>query len=100
RVAANEAFFQRDRRREAVAERHRIRGKQRAGSAGHRGSARVRAAVAERTTEEVEVGLRLAEGESGELNEAALGVDLALSGFTCRRLEAGAAVGAQSSVLG
>src|SRR6185503_4585155 len=45
-------------------------------------------------------GLRLAEDESGELDEAALGVDLALRRFTGCRLEAGAGVSAQGPVLG
>jgi hypothetical protein len=78
----------------------RVGGEQRAGSTGHRGRARVRAAVAERTAEEVEVGLRLAEGEAGELDERTFRVDTALRGFAGGGLEAGAGIGAQGAVFG
>ena len=99
RVAAHELVFQRDRGREAVAERRRVGGEQRGGGNRRRHTTRVKATVAERTAEEVEVGLRLAEGESRELDESAFGVDLALRGFASRRLETSAAVGTERSVL-
>ena len=69
------AVFERDRRREAVAERGRVGEHERAAGAVLREMTAVAAAVADRAADEVEVGLRLAEGEAGDLDERALGVE-------------------------
>ena len=94
------AVFERDRRREAVAERCRVGEHHRAAGAELREVTAVAATVADRAADEVEVGLRLAEGEAGDLDERALGVEHAARRVGRVLREAEAVVGAHGAVFG
>src|SRR6185295_3338955 len=99
RVAALGGVFDRDRRGEAVAEGGRVGEEVGARRAGRRRTADI-AGVVHHVRIEVEVGLRTAEGEAGELDEAALDVEAAAARLRGGPVEARARVGAERAVLG